>query len=263
METDSFFCQLLKQLPQTLFELLGLPAERALAYRFDSVEVKKSLRIDGVFLPATTNLPVMLVEVQFQHSTKFYANLFGKVFWYLEENDPAQEWIAVAIFSSRGVEPKELGPYEDLLRSPRVKRIYLDEYPMPADPPLGLSILQLVSAPEAQAKPLVARLIQKAEAELADSELGQKVVELVEELLIRRYPKFNRDEVRAMFPLTDLRKTRVWQEIHEEGVEEGKRLAQAELVRKCLAKGMTAKEIANFLDISVPEARKLIKSGGD
>ena len=103
METDSFFCQLLKQLPQTLFELLGLPAERALAYRFDSVEVKKSLRIDGVFLPATTDLPVMLVEVQFQTSAKFYANLFGKVFWYLEENDPAQEWIAVAIFSSRGM----------------------------------------------------------------------------------------------------------------------------------------------------------------
>jgi len=41
METDSFFCQLFKQMPQTLFELLGLPAERARAYRFDSVEVTK------------------------------------------------------------------------------------------------------------------------------------------------------------------------------------------------------------------------------
>ena len=38
METDSFFCQLLKQLPQTLFELLGLPAKQARGYRFDSVE---------------------------------------------------------------------------------------------------------------------------------------------------------------------------------------------------------------------------------
>jgi len=36
METDSFFCQLLKQMPQTFFELLGLPPERARAYRFDS-----------------------------------------------------------------------------------------------------------------------------------------------------------------------------------------------------------------------------------
>ena len=51
METDSFFCQLPKQLPETLFELLGLPAECAAEYRFDSVEVKKSLRIDGLFVP--------------------------------------------------------------------------------------------------------------------------------------------------------------------------------------------------------------------
>ncbi len=49
METDSFFCQLLKHLPQTVFELLGLPAKQAGGYRFDSVEVKKSFRIDGLF----------------------------------------------------------------------------------------------------------------------------------------------------------------------------------------------------------------------
>ena len=51
METDAFFYQLFKQLPATLFELLGLPPEQAQGYRFDSVELKKSLRIDGLFLP--------------------------------------------------------------------------------------------------------------------------------------------------------------------------------------------------------------------
>ena len=66
METDSFFCQLFKQMPQTLFELLGLPAERARAYRFDSVEVKKSFRIDGLFLPRKASLPLYFVEVQFR-----------------------------------------------------------------------------------------------------------------------------------------------------------------------------------------------------
>ena len=66
METDSFFYQLLKQLPETLFELLELPAEWALAYRFDSVELKKSLRIDGLFLPNRPKLPLYFVEIQFQ-----------------------------------------------------------------------------------------------------------------------------------------------------------------------------------------------------
>src|SRR5262245_17901700 len=110
METDSFFCQLLKQLPETLFELLGLPGERAKSYRFDSVEVKKSFRIDGLFIPRRTNLPLYFVEVQFRREQRFYANLFAEVFCYLEENNPSQEWVAVAIFPSRAAEPVHLKP---------------------------------------------------------------------------------------------------------------------------------------------------------
>ena len=52
METDSFFYQLLKQLPETLFALLGQPLTRAADYRFDALEVKKSYRLDGLFVPA-------------------------------------------------------------------------------------------------------------------------------------------------------------------------------------------------------------------
>jgi predicted transposase YdaD len=40
METDSFFYQLLRQLPETLFALLGQPLERAADYRFESFERK-------------------------------------------------------------------------------------------------------------------------------------------------------------------------------------------------------------------------------
>ena len=74
METDSFFWQLLKQLPETLFALLGLPAEAAAAYRFDSVEIKKSYRLDGLCVPMKPNLPVYFVEVQFRRAPRFYAN---------------------------------------------------------------------------------------------------------------------------------------------------------------------------------------------
>ena len=85
METDAFFCQLFKQLPQTLFELIELPAARAKSYRFDSVELKKSFRIDGLFLPKRASLPLYFVEVQFQRVQTFYANLFAKVFCDLDE----------------------------------------------------------------------------------------------------------------------------------------------------------------------------------
>jgi predicted transposase YdaD len=58
METDSFFYQLLKQLPETLFALLDQPLAHAADYRFDSLEVKKSYRLDGLFVPASPELPV-------------------------------------------------------------------------------------------------------------------------------------------------------------------------------------------------------------
>jgi hypothetical protein len=63
---------------------------------------------------------------------QFYANLFAKVFCYLEENDPNQEWVAVAIFLSRNEEPKSLETYTDLLESPRVKRVYLTDLQLPS-----------------------------------------------------------------------------------------------------------------------------------
>jgi predicted transposase/invertase (TIGR01784 family) len=257
METDSFFWKLLKQLPQTLFDLLGLPPQRARRYRFDSVEVKKSFRIDGLFLPSKAGLPLYFVEVQFRRLPTFYANLFAKVFCYLEDNDPGQDWLAVAIFPSRSMEPKELGPYEDLLQSRRVRRIYLDSHPMPANPPLGLGILQLLSVPVQQLRDVVGRLWRRAQEEFAGTELAVKTIQLVEEFLVRRFPKLGREEIRAMFQLEDLRKTRVWQEAREEGREE----RGEELVHKWMSKGMTIKEIAALLDTSVQEVRRLSKNG--
>jgi predicted transposase/invertase (TIGR01784 family) len=271
METDSFFCQLFKQLPQTLFELIGQPSERARSYHFDSVEIKKSLRIDGLFLPKEPDLPVYFVEVQFHRPAAFYANLFAKVFLFLQANDAARDWAAVAIFESRRFEPKHLEPYEDLLRSKPVTRIYLDEYRMPDDPPLGLGILQLVSAPESEVKELVTRLMQKTEREFADSEMGRTVIELMEELLIRRFSELKREEIRKMFHLADIRKTAVWKEAHEEGVEEGvekgiekgiekgETRTKKELVGKWLAKGRSVKEIAELMEIPVKEVRRFAK----
>ncbi len=257
METDSFFWTLLKQLPQTLFELLGLPPQLARRYRFDSVEVKKSFRIDGLYLPSKTGLPLYFVEVQFRRLPSFYANLFAKVFCYLEDNDPAQDWLAVAVFPSRRVEPKVIAPYEALLQSRHVRRIYLDTYPMPAQPPPGLAILQLLSAPVQQVKDLVAPLVRRTRQGPAGATIGVKTIQLVEELLVRRFPKLGREEIRAMFDLEDLRKTRVWQEAEEEGREK----KSEELVQKWLAKGMPIQEIAALLDTTVQEVRRLSKNG--
>ncbi len=264
METDSFFYQLLKQLPETLFALVGQPLIRVAEYRFDALEVKKSYRVDGLFVPTRSSLPVYFVEVQFRRARRFYANLFAKVFSYLEANDPEQEWMAVALFSNRAAEPKRREPYEELLASPRVRRIYLEELSVAGEAPPGLTILQLAWAAEEETFALASQLLQRARVE-PDCERATVIVELTEEVLIRRFNKLDREEIRRMFKLHDLRKTRVWQEAHEEGVEqgveqgveEGRRLEKQQLVERLQASGHTLKEIAQLLGISVTEVRRL------
>jgi predicted transposase/invertase (TIGR01784 family) len=204
-------------------------------------------------LPQTTKLPLYVVEVQFQRVETFYANLFAKVFCYLEENDPTQEWVAVAIFPSRKQEPKHLKPYEDLLQSHSVRRIFLNELPAHTNSPLGLELLQLMRASFGQAKKLAPHLLQRAKVELADSVLVRKVVELMEGLLMRRFTELTREEIRMKFQLHDIRESRVWKEAVEEGIS----LHKKEMVKKCLAKGMSVKQIANLMELPLDEVKQL------
>jgi predicted transposase/invertase (TIGR01784 family) len=276
METDSFFCQLLQRLPETLFELLGLPGEQARDYVFDSVEIKKSLRIDGLFRPKRPPLPAYFVEVKFQRQDDFYANLFAKVFLYMQQNPAIRDWRAVAIFENRRIEPSDVLAYEDLLKSRRVVRIYLDDHLTPRDPPFGLGILQMVTAAKNDLQRLVKELFNKANDPATDSGTAKIAIELTEELLVRRFATMKREEIRKMFQLTDIRKTAVWQEAKEEGltegmdigmvkgiekgIEKGAVLTNQRLIRNWLAKGKSIQEIADLLDVSVKEAKRLVKS---
>ena len=85
-----------------------------------------------------------------------------------------------------------------------------------------------------------------------------------------------------MFKLHDIRKTRVWQEALEEGIEQGiekgieqgiekgiekgieqgiekgRALEQRQLVARLQANGLTRKEIADLLQISLSEVRRLV-----
>lgn len=274
METDSFFWQLLKKLPETLFALLGLPIELAASYRFDAVEIKKSYRLDGIFVPAKRNMPLYFVEAQFRRDHRFYPNLFAKVFSYLEANDSNQDWIAVALFPEQRMEPKRQAGCDVLRTSRHVQRIYLDQLNVSDQPTPGLKILQLVAAPMDETRERVSQLLDESRQQL-DCERGQVIVELVEELLMRRFTELNRQEVRQMFQLHDLRESKVWQEAHneglvegvekgvekgmEKGMEKGQEMKAQEFVRRMQSKGMTLKAIAELLELPLADVRRLAR----
>lgn len=60
-----------------------------------------------------------------------------------------------------------------------------------------------------------------------------------------------------MFGLSDLKKTKVYQEGVEEGVEKGERKTNLKAVRRFLALGLSYEQIAEGLELSVEEVRKL------
>ena len=103
---------------------------------------------------------------------------------------------------------------------------------------------------------MVSRLLRRARQE-PDCERADVIVRLMEEVLIRRYHELDRVEIRRMFKLHDIRKTRVWQEAHEEGIEKGRALEKRQLVEHLQANGQTLKEIAQLLEISLTEVRRL------
>jgi predicted transposase/invertase (TIGR01784 family) len=219
-------------------------------------------------MPKKSGLPLYFVEVQFQRVPSFYANLFAKVFGYLDQNDPRQEWFAVALFPTRAEEPTHCGPYEDLLASQRVKRIYLEDYLSQDDPPVGIGLLQLLFASVKKAQFLAPRLVHKANVDFSGSEIQAKVVELVERLLMVRFPGIGPEAIRMKFKLHDIRESKVWKEAAQEGREEGReeglhegdtnRLRQ--IVKTLLGKGKSIEEISELLDMPKAQVSAIAES---
>lgn len=129
-------------------------------------------------------------------------------------------WRGLFILQSRQqVLDSEL-PYADLLDS-RVHRIYLQDLLGQTQPSPALALLQLIVLPEEEtaraAKDLLETVRRQAE------QAFQALLSLVEAILISKFPQLSIQEILRMLDITttDVRQTRFYQEVFEEGREEG------------------------------------------
>ncbi|MBD2609552.1 Rpn family recombination-promoting nuclease/putative transposase [Scytonema hofmannii FACHB-248] len=267
MRTDTIFYQLFQTLPGILFELIGQSATEAEAYQFASAEIKElAFRFDGLFLPLVDlpEQPIYFVEVQFQPKTNFYWRFFAENFVYLNQYQPIQDWYAVAVFAKRSLDPGVPMQYRGLLMSQQVKFVYLDELEETANTSLGLGIVQLVVEEEATANEQARQLLQKAQQELEDVALRQKVLELIETILVYKFTSLSREEIEAMFGLSELKQTRYFREVAQDAQEKGKLEGKLETVPLLLELGLTVEEIAERLSLDVEAVRKAAQeSSGD
>ena len=222
MHTDTIFYQIFLTFHTLLFELLGQPTENAEGYQFASVEVKeKAFRFDGIFMPDSEEKPIYFVEVQFQNKPEFYWELITEINIYLNQYKPEQDWQAVALFAKRSLDVKKLTNYQqELVNSGRIKRIYLDEI---ASGSIGMGLIELIVSKENQSQELVKTLMARTKTEVSNDSERQGIIELLESVLMSKFSQLSRQEIEAMFLLSDIKQTRVYQEAKEEGEQEGKK----------------------------------------
>ncbi|PMB45161.1 hypothetical protein CEN41_08735 [Fischerella thermalis CCMEE 5330] len=268
MKTDSIFYQLFAEFPSIFFELIGRSPSNSQDYQFRSVEIKQTaFRIDGVFLPPedSSDKTVYFCEVQFQKDQFLYHRVFAELFLYLDQNPSTYDWYTVIIYPKRNLEPDEDRLYQVLLESSKVQRVYLDELETSANRSLGIGVVKLIVEPEENAANYAKQLIAQARQQRGDRLSSQAIIDLIETIIVYKFPQLSRQEVEDMLKLSELKQTRVYQEALEEGREEGRQEGRQEGVKEgklaavplLLKAGVSVEEIAQQLEVEIEAVRQI------
>ena len=160
------------------------------------------------------------LEVQFQQKEDFYWEYLSEIYLYLNQSRPEHDWKAIAIFARRSYEPEPRSHVQEMLNCQRILRVYLEDLVDRETDSFAINIIQLILSTESQAVTMARRLGDKIEQE-NDPEIQEQVLELIETVLVYKFPKLTRQEIEAMFTYSDLKQTRVYQDAKEEGEQRG------------------------------------------
>jgi len=155
-----------------------------------------------------------------------------------------------------------------------VKRVYLDELGA-IEPTVELDIVKLVVTPEVRVEQ-VNLLTQQARDQFSDLAVKQKVIELIQTILVYKFTQLSRQEIEAMFGLDEIKQTRYFREVAEdfkqegilegklegilegklEGILEGKLEGKLETVSLLLRLGLSVEQIAQELGLDIEIVRQ-------
>ncbi len=133
---------------------------------------------------------------------------------------------------------------------------------------VGIATLHLIVAEEETAISQGKKIITRVRQEFLDIRQQQELLQLIETILVYKLPQVSRQEIEAMFSLSALKQTRVYQEALEEGrqegrqegQQEGKLQAKLESVPRLVALGLSLEQIAEALELSPEQVRQANQS---
>ncbi len=141
-------------------------------------------------------------------------------------------------------------------------------------------MVKLIVTPPNEAVSLAKGLFQQTRQDITSPKLQKDLIELLETIMVYKLPNKGREEIEAMFGLSELKQTKVYQEAKMEGIIEGRTEgrtegimegeikgrtegeinAKMEAVPGLLKLGLTVEQIATALKLSVEEVQQVVSS---
>jgi predicted transposase/invertase (TIGR01784 family) len=235
MKTDSFINRFFREFPGAFFTLIGENQQKAEQYEFTSVEVKEqAFRFDGVFKPKTDEDRFYFFEAQFKKESDFYLRFFGEVAVYLRQNQPKNFWRSVVMFPTPEFDPGIHPHYQEFFESGRISRIYLTALPEEVLARFPLNLFRIIIDSEPKVLSTADQIIRQLPEQVSDEEERSTIIDLLINLLWSKLPRMSRKEIEKMFDsmLSDVKKSRAYQEIAEEAERKAERKIERKVERK-------------------------------
>jgi predicted transposase YdaD len=114
-----------------------------------------------------------------------------------------------------------------------VHRVYLEDFSDISTESIGIGLMQLIVADTMDAIFKAKELLSKTEPLSKTDAKFSAIMELIETIVIYKFPSLSREEIERMLGLSELRQTKVYQEALEEGEQTGEaRLILRQLTRR-------------------------------
>ena len=91
-----------------------------------------------------------------------------------------------------------------------------------------MGLIELIVSKENQSQELVKNLMTRTKTEVSNDSERQGIIELLESVLMSKFSQLSRQEIEAMFLVSDIKQTRVYQEAKQEGEQEGRQEGRQE-----------------------------------
>jgi predicted transposase YdaD len=258
MKTDKLFYRIFLSQPDLIAELLpGVPPDCEFEYSAPVVK-EIEVRLDGLLIPSSDDLslPLVFLEAQMQTDVNFYGRYFAGIYLYLRQYKPNRPWKGLLILNRRSHDLGSEVPYQ-LQLDRQVQRLYLEDLLPLTELSPNLAMLRLLFLPDREVSMAARSILDNPPTE----EEFRRRLDLVEAILVNKFPQLSFEEVRQMLDLKEVNfsETRFYQDVLQKGLEQGLQRGEADLVlrlleRRCGVIGVDRQALVRSLTITQLES---------